>query len=163
MLNCGPATSSSSAASTTGSLCRRTICCLNAFQRLPNQFTTKFWAIRTCAAAPLDLAAGPERFRHAGSPTFRLDAECGGDAVRYVAQAVLAETFREQVGTGYLAEDAGGFRPTVKGALHHDLSGVVAGREPPPLAGAAPCRAVAGRVGSGAVASSLMCLRAPDA
>jgi hypothetical protein len=58
-----------------------------------------------------------ERFRQSGRPRLRLDTDFGGDATRYVAEAVLEETFRDQIGTGYLAETAGGFRPTLKGAL----------------------------------------------
>ena len=45
-----------------------------------------------------------------------METEYGGNALRYVAKAVLEETFRDQVGTGYLAEESTGFRPSVKGA-----------------------------------------------
>ena len=45
-----------------------------------------------------------------------MDTEFGGDAVQYIAKAVLEETFRDQVGTGYLSEGPEGFRPTLQGA-----------------------------------------------
>jgi len=89
---------------------------LSAFKRMPGEYTTKFWQIRDIRRLYSLHQQLIERFRQRGQPVNRLDAEYGGDAVRYVAKAVLEETFRDQVGTGYLAEDASGFRPSLKGA-----------------------------------------------
>lgn len=89
---------------------------LSAFKRMPGEFTTKFWQIRDIRQLYGLHQRLVERFRQRGQPVNRLDAEYGGDAVRYVAKAVLEETFRDQVGTGYLAEDSSGFRPSLKGA-----------------------------------------------
>jgi len=89
---------------------------LNAFKTLPEEFTTKFWEvtdIRRLYRLHRNLS---DHFRQRGQPVNRLETEHGGDIVRFVAEVVLEETFRDQVGTGYLAEEASGFRPTLKGA-----------------------------------------------
>lgn len=89
---------------------------LSAFKRLPGEFTTKFWRVRDIHRLYGLHQLLADRFRQRGQPVNRLDAEYAGDAVRYVANAVLEETFRDQVGTGYLAEESTGFRPSFKGA-----------------------------------------------
>ncbi|HPM80241.1 MAG TPA: hypothetical protein PLF81_06050 [Candidatus Anammoximicrobium sp.] len=89
---------------------------LSAFKRMPGEFTTKFWQVRDIRQLYGLHQLLVERFRQRGQSVNRLDTEYSGDAVRYVAKAVLEETFRDQVGTGYLAEDASGFRPSFKGA-----------------------------------------------
>ena len=89
---------------------------LSAFKRLPGEFTIKFWQVRDIHQLYVLHQRLTDRYRQRGQPVNRLDAEFGGDAVRYVAQAVLEETFRNQVDTGYLAEDSSGFRPSFKGA-----------------------------------------------
>jgi hypothetical protein len=90
---------------------------LSAFKRMPGEFTTKFWQIRDIRQLYGLHQQLSERFRQRGQPVNRLDAEYGGNALQYVAKAMLEETFRDQVGTGYLAENPGGFRPSLKGAL----------------------------------------------
>lgn len=90
---------------------------LSSFKRLPNEFTTKFWEIRDIHQLYQLHQLLAERFRQRGSPVLRLHTVCGGDPVRYVSEDVLQETFRQQVGTGYLAETSNGFAPTIKGAL----------------------------------------------
>lgn len=89
---------------------------LSAFKRLPGEFTTKFWQERDIHRLYGLHQLLADRFRQRGQPVNRLDAEYAGDAVRYVANAVLEETFRDQVRTGYLAEESTGFRPSFKGA-----------------------------------------------
>ncbi len=90
---------------------------LSAFRRMPKEFTSKFWEIRDIRRLYKIHQLLAERLCQRGQPTFRLDSEFHGDAVQFVSKIVLEETFRDQVGTGYLAETAGGFRPTIKGAL----------------------------------------------
>ena len=89
---------------------------LSSFKRMPGEYTNKFWQVRDIRQLYRLHQLLSDRFRQRGQPTFRMDSEFGGDAVQYVAQAVLQETFRDQVGTGYLSEDSNGFRPTMKGA-----------------------------------------------
>ena len=89
---------------------------LGSFKRMPGEFTTKFWQIRDIRRLYRLHQRLSDRFRQRGQPTFRMDAEFRGDAVQYIAKAVLEETFRDQVGTGYLSEGPSGFRPTIKGA-----------------------------------------------
>lgn len=83
---------------------------------MPGEFTTKFWRIRDIRRLYCLHQRLSDRFRQRGQPTLRMDTEFGGDAVQYIAKAVLEETFRDQVGRGYLAEGPNGFRPTIKGA-----------------------------------------------
>ena len=90
---------------------------LSAFQRLPNEFTTKFWKLRDIHRLYQLHRLLADRFRQRGRPVLRLYTDFGGDALRYVSEAVLQETFRNQVGTGYLAKTSDGFAPTPKGAL----------------------------------------------
>jgi hypothetical protein len=89
---------------------------LSSFKRMPAEFTTKFWEIRDIRRLNRLHRVLSDRFRERGQPVNQLDTKYEGDALRYVAQAVLEDTFRDQVGTGYLAEDPNGFRPTLKGA-----------------------------------------------
>jgi len=89
---------------------------LNAFKTMPDEFTTKFWEeqdIRRLYALHQRLA---DRFRQRGQPINRFDTEYRGDTARFVAHAVIEETFRDQIGTGYLTETPSGFRATPKGA-----------------------------------------------
>jgi hypothetical protein len=90
---------------------------LSAFKRLPNEFTTKFQQVQDIRRLYRLHELLAHRFRQQGRPVLRLDVDFGGSAIQYVAQAVLEETFRNQVGTGYLAETSDGFRPTIKGGL----------------------------------------------
>ena len=90
---------------------------LSAFKRLPNEFTTKFWNIKDLRKLFNIHLLLCERFRQRGRPVLRLDSEYGGDPLRYVAECELAQTFRKQVSTGYLAETSEGFRPSVVGAF----------------------------------------------
>jgi hypothetical protein len=90
---------------------------LSAFKRLPDEYTTKFWEIRDIARLYQLHRLLADRFRQRGRPVLQLFTNFGGNAIQYLSQAVLEETFRSQVTTGYLAETGGGFRPTVKGSL----------------------------------------------
>jgi hypothetical protein len=89
---------------------------LSAFKPMPNEFTTKFWEIRDIGRLYQLHLMLADHFRQRGQPVNQLDTKYAGNALRYVAHAVLEDTFRDQVGTGYLAQQPNGFRPTFKGA-----------------------------------------------
>jgi hypothetical protein len=90
---------------------------LSSFRPIPGEHTTKFWGIRDIPRLYRIHQALADRFCERGRPVNQLDVNYGGDVQHYVAQAVLDKSFREQVGTGYLAEDANGFHPTIPGAV----------------------------------------------
>ena len=98
---------------------------LSAFKRLPNEFTTKFWKIRDIHQLYQLHRLLADRFRQRGRPVLRLYTQFGGDAMRYVSEAVLQETFRNQVAPAISR------KPTL--VLRHsqrcpadDLAGIVA-------------------------------------
>ena len=122
---------------------------IGLFKTHAGESTTKFWQIRDIRRLYHLHQRLSDRFRQRGQPTFRIDAEFRGDAVQYIAiKAVLEETFRDQVGTGYLSEGPSGSADYQR-RLDHGLAGTVAGEGPSSPAGKAACRAVAGRVGIG--------------
>ena len=90
---------------------------LGAFKPLPDEYTMQFWDVEDTHALYELHRLAVDKFRRAGQPVLRLDSEFGGDAVRFVARAVLEETFEDQVGTGYLVRTEDGFRASPKGAL----------------------------------------------
>ncbi len=90
---------------------------LGSFPALPDQHIYQFWDIKD-----LDRLFRLHRFlagkhRRSGHPISQLDAQYQGDAAQYIADGVLAETFAQQVPTGYVTTYAGGYRPTFKGSL----------------------------------------------
>jgi hypothetical protein len=84
---------------------------------MPGEYTTKFWSIGDIQRLYRIHQALADRFCEHGRPVEQLDSEYDGNVVKYVADAVLDRSFRDQVGTGYLAEDSDGYRPTIPGAL----------------------------------------------
>jgi hypothetical protein len=90
---------------------------LSSFKPVPGEFTTKFWEIRDIRRLYHVHQALAVRFRQRGQPVDEFDATYQGDILQYVARGVLERSFRDQLETGYLAEDANGFRPTMKGAM----------------------------------------------
>ena len=90
---------------------------LGSFPPLPGQHTYYCWEIQDLGrlfALHRFLAAKHRRSGHAIS---RLDTDYDGDPVQFVAEGVLAESFAEQVPTGYITAYSGGYRPTFKGAV----------------------------------------------
>ena len=90
---------------------------LSSFKPMPGEHTTKLWNIRDIQRLYHIHQALADRFCERGRPVNELDTKYGGDIQQYVAKSVLEKSFRDQVGTGYLAEDAEGFHPTIPGAV----------------------------------------------